>query len=248
MIETRIEGAVGWITLNDPERHNALSRDAIADLISAFDALEAEPALRVLLLTGRGRSFCAGAALGDVAEEDWIDNPLTPLCARVAAARLPVIAALNGGVYGGGVELALAADLRIGVAGMKAFVPAAELGIHYPLEGLARAVAVLGLQTARRIFLFAERFDDRALERIGFLDVLTEPDVLMDVAAERAEAIAALAPKAVQGMKASLTDHISGTADTQTVRDRIADCFGSEDFGEAMQARKDKRAAVFKGR
>ena len=84
----------------------------------------------------------------------------------------PTICALNGGVYGGGVDLAMACDFRIGVQGMKMFVPPARLGIHYDPAGIARVVQRLGAQMARRVFLLAENFDDQALLDCGFLDYL----------------------------------------------------------------------------
>jgi enoyl-CoA hydratase/carnithine racemase len=92
--------------------------------------------LCALVLTGRGRSFCAGAALGEIAGADWTDNPLTRVCDALEAFPAPTVAGLNGGVYGGGVELALACDFRVGVQGMRVFVPPARLGIHYEPAGI----------------------------------------------------------------------------------------------------------------
>ena len=131
--------------------------------LALLAAWAARDDLRALVLTGRGRSFCAGAALGDVGGADWTDNPLTRLCDALEAFPLPTVAGLNGGVYGGGVELALACDFRVGVTGMRAFVPPARLGIHYEPAGIARAIDRLGSQAARRLFLLAETFDAEAL-------------------------------------------------------------------------------------
>ena len=113
-----------------------------------------------------------------MAGADWSDNPLTRLCDALEAFPVPTVAGLNGGAYGGGVELALACDFRIGVTGMRAFAPPARLGIHYEPAGIARVIDRLGSQAARRMFLLAETFDAPALLAAGFLDRLVEPEEL----------------------------------------------------------------------
>lgn len=246
MIDVATTGPVTRITLAAPERHNALDRPGIAQLIAALDALPDDT--RAVILTGTGRSFCAGAALGDVAGSDWSENPLTTLCDRLEALRYPTICALNGGVYGGGVELAIACDFRIGVVGMRAFVPPAELGIHYPPQGLARAERLLGLKVTRQMFLLAERFDADALASIGFLDELTAPEDLSTTADTLAARFGALAPLAVQGMKQSLAEIGQGHVDTPEVRARIAACFASDDHAEGLAAQRAKRPPQFTGR
>ncbi|MEM1268287.1 MAG: enoyl-CoA hydratase-related protein [Pseudomonadota bacterium] len=248
MIETAQQGALGRITLAAPERHNALDRAGMADLAAAFDRFEADGAIRAIVLTGAGRSFCAGAVLGDVAAEDWTENPFTPLCARVEASPLPVVAALNGGVYGGGVDLALAADIRIGVTGMRIKVPAAELGIHYPASGLRRAAALLGPTWARRVFVFAERVEGADLVSSGFADAVVAPDKLVETAEGWANRLAGLAPLALQGMKQSLREILDDRADPDVIRARTASCFASDDHREGLAAQADRRPPVFRGR
>ncbi len=247
MINVDLDGPVARITLSNPQKHNALTRDAMADLSAAFDRIEAEPDCRAIILTGQGRSFCAGAALGEVAGEDWSENPLTALCDRIEQTDIPTICALNGGVYGGGVELALACDFRIGVEGMRAFVPPARLGIHYEPAGMARALRVLGLQTTRHMFLRAAEFDAGALLESGFLDELVAGDDLTDAAERFAGEIAALAPLAVQGMKRSLREISANSLDAEAARKRIACAFASDDHREGLAAQKERRAPVFKG-
>ena len=125
MIDASVDGPVARITLDRPAAHNALDRAALAELLAVLDDWASRDDIRALVLTGRGRSFCAGAALGDVGASDWTDNPLTRFCDALETIPLPTVAGLNGGAYGGGVELALACDFRIGVEGMRAFVPPA---------------------------------------------------------------------------------------------------------------------------
>jgi enoyl-CoA hydratase/carnithine racemase len=246
MIEATVEGMVGRIVLNRPEAHNALDQAAMRDLSAVF-AGWAGAGLRAVVLTGTGRSFCAGAALDEVGTADWSENPLTALCDAVEDFPAPVVAALNGGVYGGGVELALACDFRIGVEGMRAFVPPARLGIHYEPRGIARAVDRLGSQAARRLFLLAETFGDADLARVGFLDRLVAADRLEGEAAAMAGTLAGLAPLAVQGMKRTIVELGRGTLDVAMARARVAACWASADHAEGLAAQREKRPPVFRG-
>lgn len=247
MIEALIDGQIGRITLNRPETHNALEQSAMRDLTGVlFDWANTD--MRAVILTGTGRSFCSGASLGDVAGEDWGDNPLTALCDALEAFPAPTICALNGGVYGGGVELAMACDFRVGVTGMKMFVPPAKLGIHYDPAGIGRVQQRLGAQMARRVFLLAEKFEDQALLDCGFLDYLLEPGALGAKAEALANTVASLAPMAVQGMKRTILEISRGTLDADAAAARIASCFASDDHREGLAAMQEKRPPKFTGR
>jgi enoyl-CoA hydratase/carnithine racemase len=248
MIESAIDGPLGRIVLDRPDAHNALDRAAMATLTALLADWAGRDDLRAVVLTGRGRSFCSGASLGEVAGGDWRENPLTALCDALEAFPCPTVAALNGGVYGGGVELALACDFRVGVRGMRAFVPPARLGIHYEPAGIRRAMDRLGAQAARRIFLLAETFGDEALLALGFLDRLVEPEALEAEAGAMAEALAGLAPLAVRGMKRTIVELSRGTLDAEAARARIAACFASDDHAEGLAAQRERRAPVFRGR
>ena len=246
MINARIEGQIGHITLNRPEAHNALTKAAmleVVDVLKGWAALD----IRAVILTGEGRSFCSGASLDELGDGRWDDNPLTTLCDAVEGFKAPVIAALNGGVFGGGVELALACDFRIGVQGMKMFVPPAKLGIHYEAAGIARAVQRLGAQMARRVFLLAEKFEDEALLATGFVDDLVAPSALGSRAEDMAETITALAPMAVQGMKRTILEISQGALDSPAAKTRVSTCFASADHAEGLAAMREKRPPVFTG-
>lgn len=248
MILSEIDGPLGRITLDRPEAHNALDQAAMRAMTGLLADWAARPDIRALVLTGRGRSFCAGAALGDVAGADWSDNPLTALCDALEEFPAPTVAALNGGAYGGGVELALACDFRVGVAGMRAFAPPARLGIHYDPAGIRRAIDRLGSQAARRMFLLAESFDAEALRAIGFLDHLVAPEDLAPRADEVAATAAAMAPLAVRGMKRAILEISRGALDAEAARARIRACFASADHAEGLAAQREKRPPRFEGR
>lgn len=247
MILGELDGAIGRIVLDRPEAHNALDQAAMRALSALLADWAGREGLRALVITGRGRSFCAGAALGDVAGADWSDNPLTAACDALEAFPAPTIAALNGGVYGGGVELALACDFRVGVTGMRAFAPPARLGIHYDPAGIRRAIERLGAQTARRVFLLAETFDADALLAAGFLDHLVAPEALDAKVAELAGTLAGLAPLAVRGMKRTILELSRGTLDAEAARARVAACFASDDHAEGLAAQRERRVPRFTG-
>lgn len=247
MIEATLENGVGRITLNRPEVHNSLTRKAMAEIRSVLKQW-ADSDIRVLVLTGTGKSFCSGVSLGDVADGDWSENPLTALCDALENFHTPTICALNGGVYGGGVELALSCDFRVGVTGMKMFVPAAKIGVHYDPSGIERYVQKIGSQAARRVFLLAEKFDDQGLTDIGLLDFLVTNDKLTEKTAKLSGAIINAAPLAVQGMKRTILEISRGTLDSQAAAQRIATCFASEDHREGLAALSQKRDPVFCGR
>jgi len=242
------EGAKATVRLNRPERHNALDLAELPGLTRAVAELGRDSALRVLVLTGAGdKSFCAGANLGDVGRGAWRGNPLAALSAALEALPVATICALNGSVYGGGSDLALACDFRIGVAGMKMRVPPAQLGVHYYVRGMERCVALLGLGLARRIYLTAESFEDRALHRIGFLDELVPRPAFAARVAEFAAHLAGLAPLAVAGMKRTLNEIAAGQVDRARADRAIIACYESEDFREGQAAFKEKRPPRFKG-
>lgn len=247
MIEARVDNQIGWITLNRPESHNSLDLEAMASLRTVFTEW-ADQDIRAVVMTGTGKSFCSGVALDVVATTDWSNNPLTALCDTIENFHAPVVCAFNGGVYGGGVELAMSCDFRVGVRGMKMFVPAAQIGIHYDPAGIARTVQKLGAQMARRVFLLAERFDDQALKDCGFLDHLVEPDALQVTTDKLAETLAGWAPMAVRGMKRSILEISRGTLDSKAAAKRIAETLASDDHREGLAAMKEKRAPVFQNK
>lgn len=244
-----IDGPRATVTLNRPERHNSLSQADMAALTELLRQLDNEPELRVLVLRGAGeKSFCSGAYLNEVADRSFKGNPFEELTDAMENFRLPTICAFNGSVYGGGGELALCCDFRIGVEGMRMFVPPARLGIHYPEKGLGRYISRLGLNAAKRILLAVETFDAPQLLQIGFLDYLTPRPALAQRTSELAYALTALAPLSVQNMKRSLNEIARGAIDPEEIKRRIALCWNSQDQTEAVRAMAEGRPPVFRQR
>ncbi len=244
-----IEGSRATITLDRPEKHNLLEIDDLARMTELLEAVDAEKALRVLVVTGEGdKSFCSGIAIGEIASTDWSENPLERMIARLEAVRLPVICALNGSVYGGASDLALACDFRIGVLGMRLFIPPARLGLMYNVTGMRRIVERLGLGTAKRLLLAADEMDAKALLGAGYLDELVAREELSAATERLAGRLERLAPLSVQGMKRALNGIARGELDEEGIKAAILACFDSADAREGAAAFAEKRKPRFTGR
>lgn len=243
-----IEGPVATITLDRVELHNVITAADLPRLNDCLGRVEDDDALRVLVLTGAGeKTFCSGFDIGAIGDTDWSENPLDRVFDRLENLPLTTICALNGSVYGGGADLALACDFRIGVLGMRMFVPPARLGVHYHVGGLRRFVERLGLGPAKRLLLAAETFADAELLAIGYLDHLVAREELAPRVAALADEIAGLAPLALRGMKRSLNGIARGTLDTQAAQATMLACLGSRDFAEGAAAYAENRAPCFTG-
>ena len=244
------------ITLNRPAHHNRLHVEDLLTLQRQFDALAADPAVKLLVLTGAGRSFCSGFHLGDFDDEPAAGGA-APLAGphlfeqtvdALEALAVPTICRFNGSVYGGATDLALACDFRVGVAGMTLRMPAARLGLHYYPSGLRRYVSRLGLATAKRLFLLAEDVPADQLLALGYLDRLVDAAQLDAEVQAIADALAAGAPLALRGMKASLNEIARGEFHLSTLREREARCAASADLAEGKAAFAEKRRPSFSGR
>ena len=244
-----IDGPVARITLMRPATHNALEAGDVAAIHDYLGRLEADGSVRVLILTGTGdQTFCAGASLTELESGELTEEMFEALASRLADFPLPTICALNGSAYGGGVELALCCDFRIGVSGSRFSIPAARLGLCYPLAGLTRFVARLGLAPAQRIFLAAEELEASDMLRVGFLTQLVPRGELTAATAQLAERLAGHAPLAVRAMKRILNQAASGAVDVAEAEARIAECASSQDLREGLRAKREGRPPTFEGR
>jgi len=239
------------LTLHRPRHLNRLHREDLLALQQHLRRIAADPAVRVLVLTGSGRAFCAGFHLGELDEsaDAASDDPrlFEHTVDALEALPLPTIARLNGSVFGGATDLALACDFRVGVQGMELRMPAARLGLHYYASGLQRYVTRLGLAAAKRLFLLAPTMPADELLRIGYLDALV-PAAQLDAEVDAlATALAANAPLAVRGMKQSLNEIARGAFDTMRLREREARCAASADLREGLAAFSARRDPVFSG-
>ena len=247
------------ISLNRPAHHNRLHVQDLLVLQQHFSTLAADPALRLLVLTGNGPTFCSGFHIGELgaAGDTEHTGPHTGTHAgphlfaqtvdALEALPLPTLCRLNGSVYGGATDLALACDFRVGVAGMALRMPAARLGLHYYPSGLQRYVTRLGLAAAKRLFLLAESVSADRLLALGYLDCLAAPGQLDAEVQAIADALAAGAPLALRGMKASLNEIARGELHGPALQQRAALCAASADLREGQAAFAAKRSPRFTG-
>lgn len=248
------DGARAIVRLNRPDHHNRLEPRDVVKLGAFFSELERREDVRVLLISGSGPTFCSGYHLGvlgtgSAAPIDPAGSPAAygDLADRLASLPMPTIAVVNGSLYGGGVELAISCDFRIGVTNSKMFIPVALIGGQYLIGGMRRLVSRVGLAAAKRILLAGEHFDDAGMLRIGILDELVEPSRLWDTAMLWSDRIAEKAPLAVRAMKASLNEISAHEFDQDVAQARSARLQASEDYREGIEAIKAKRKPTFIG-
>ena len=247
-----LNGARATIRLNRPKHLNRLQPDDLDALLKLFDRIEADPAIRVLVLTGTGRAFSAGYDLNSVAqratsavEEKSAGSAFEIVVNRLEDLGIPTICWLNGGVYGGSTDLALACDFRIGVDSCEMFMPAARLGLHYYKSGIARYVSRLGADNARKLFLTAQKIDAHEMLRIGYLTAMA-PAASFDQEVDKlANILAGNAPAAMRGMKRTINEFAHGKLDEDAADRRARASMRSAEIKEGIKAFAEKRPPKF---
>jgi enoyl-CoA hydratase len=247
--------AVGLVHLNRAERSNSLTMELFAELEQLARCLEEDADIRCVVLTGAGRHFCAGIELQVLAEttSQWSARHVFRLQEsynRLAALPQPVIAAVNGACIGGGLELALACDIRIAAADAVFSVPEVSFGLSPDLGGSQRLPRVVGPSQAKRLLLGCERIDAAEAARIGLVDEVVEPGRLINRALELAGRIAAQPPMAVRFAKKAVNVAMESSLAAGLLYEQAQSvfCLGSADKNEAVSAFFEKRHPEFKGR
>ncbi|MBV9396146.1 MAG: enoyl-CoA hydratase/isomerase family protein [Methylobacteriaceae bacterium] len=248
-----IEGSRATVRLNRPRQLNKITPDDIGALLDAFDTIERQEAVRVVILTGTGRAFSGGYDLADIAERQKqpSQQPTTragfeALANRIEDFPLPTICRLNGGVYGGSTDLALACDFRIGIEACEMLMPAARLGLHYYPSGIRRYVSRLGVGAAKKLFLTAQKIDAAEMLRIGYLDAVVPADQLDSRVDALADILAANAPKVLRGMKAAINEIARDAFDADAARSRHQESTRGREIKEGLAAFKEKRSPDFR--
>ncbi|MCK9514300.1 MAG: enoyl-CoA hydratase/isomerase family protein [Pigmentiphaga sp.] len=245
-----IEGRLATITLRRPELANRLDDQDLATLTEHLNTVDAARDVLVLRLCAEGRHFCSGYNVdGFAANQRDPAVTFASVADRLEGLRPVTLAAINGGLYGGATDLALACDFRIGVAQAKGFVPAARLGLHFYRGGMERMVSRLGLDTAKRILLLAEPFDAAGMLASGLLTQVVADRRALDEAVESlSQTLAGMAPLALLGMKKHLNAIGHGGIDAAMFAADEAAAANSDDLREGARAWREKRPPVFHGR
>jgi enoyl-CoA hydratase/carnithine racemase len=247
---------VARLTIDNPAKRNALDHPILDGIATAVGELRA----RCLILTGTGGMFSAGYDIGDMPEETFAEEAerlvAHPFMAAIEALEgypYPVVAALGGHAIGGGLEVALACDLRIAAAGIRLGMPPAKLGLVYSHTGIQKFLDVVGSARTAELFLVGDNVPvERALEW-GLVNTVVEPDELPDAALELAREIAANAPLSLEGNKRVIREllrartTLPADVEAELVELRRA-CFVSEDFREGVRAFGEKRKPVWRDR
>lgn len=246
------EGIV-TITINNEKSLNALNAALMAELADAFTAINKDQSVDVVILTGAGRSFVAGADISEMAPLNAAQGALWGQAGMrtfriIETLRQPVIAAVNGFALGGGCEISMSCDIRIASTKAKFGQPEVGLGITPGFGGTQRLAHLVGMGKAKQLIYTAEIIPAQEAYRIGLVDELAEPEELMDKAMAMAKTIQKNAKLAVQYAKQAIntgmqTDIESGMIIEEHV---FGLCFATEDQKEGMQAFLEKRKANFK--
>jgi enoyl-CoA hydratase/carnithine racemase len=214
-------------------------------LLALFDQIEASPDIRVVVLRSRGPIFCAGYHLGALAEGARPTVSFGDMCDRLATLPMPTIAQIEGGIHGGGTDLALSCDLRIAADDVELVMPAARLGLQYYASGLQRFVARIGPSATKRLFLTALPADAELLLRVGYLDEIHPRAAVAGRVEELAGAIAALGPEAVSRTKAVIDGLAAGTMTLEQADASARDSMRSAEHREGVRAMAEKRTPTF---
>jgi enoyl-CoA hydratase/carnithine racemase len=244
------------LTISNPGKRGALDHailDAFATTLPALDA-------RCLMITGEGTTFSAGYDIGDLRGEVFADDaeklvahPFAAALDAVEAYPYPTLAALNGHAIGGGLELALACDLRICGATIALGMPPAKLGLVYSHTGIRKFIDIVGAARTRELFLVGRRIDARTARSWGLVNAVAEPGRLTEEALELASEMANNAPLAQLGNKRVIGAVLEarGSLAPDVERELIElrrSCFSSEDFREGVRAFAEKRPPRWQGR
>jgi enoyl-CoA hydratase/carnithine racemase len=251
--------AVARLTLNNPERRNALDHEVLDALAEVLPTLDREIEVRCVLLTGNGKTFSAGYDIAEIPDQTFerdaealVAHPFHAALEVLAAHPWPTVAAINGHCLGGGLELALTCDLRLCAAGAKLGMPPAKLGLIYGHTGLRKFLDTIGPARTKELFLTGRNVGAERAEQFGLVNEVVADDALAGAGVELAAAIAANAPLSAKGNKLAIETLVANPRlSDQQERELIElreSCFRSEDFREGIRAFAEKRSPQWRGR
>lgn len=254
----RVEQAdgVATVTLNRPDRLNAIDEAMRHDLRALADACYADDAIRVVVFTGAGKTFCAGADV-EVFERDW-NTPafraqsrlLTNFFSDLEALEKPVLAAINGTCVGGGLELALACDLRIAAASARLGFPESNIGLIPGIGGCSRLVKLVGYGRAKELVLTGELIPAEEARAIGLVNRVVPDGELMATVRAVATGLLKRAPQALGLAKRVIRECVSADLAAGRTLEGLAQSIllKTQDHQEGIQAFRQKRPPRFEGR
>ena len=249
------KGAMAWLTLARPDQLNAIGTATVTALHAALDALQDDSTVRALVIAGEGRAFSAGA---DIGEFEGFDSPrefrafidrLDTCFGRLQAFPKPSVAAVHGFAFGGGLELALACDLRVVARDAKLGVPEIKLGLLPGAGATQRLPRLLPAAIAKQLVLTGAPISGERAYQLGLVNEVTDAADVRDKAAELAEAVAAGAPLALAAGKQLIDggQAMDLAAAIQLERETVAGLFATNDRRIGVAAFRSRSAAEFTG-
>ena len=249
---------VALLTLDNPDVRNAMSEEMTASWVRAVEELEADPTVRVVVVTGAGTAFCSGGNTSWIAGEpdatvDRLRSRMLPFYRAWLSIRrleVPTIAALNGAAIGAGLCLALACDLRYAASGARMGLPFVRLGMHAGMGGTHLLPEVVGQSHARDLLLTGRLVDAEEALRLGLVSGVTPAESFLPEVLETAQEIAATAPIASRLTKLALVDGGHRDLESALQWEAMAQpiTLATEDLQEGVLAARKKRRPVFRGR
>jgi enoyl-CoA hydratase/carnithine racemase len=245
---------VARLTIDNPERRGALDHEILDALAGHARTLEA----RCLVIRGSGPVFSAGYDIGNLEDQSFeesaarlVAHPFQAALEALENYEYPVLAELNGHAIGGGLELALTADIRLAARGVKLGMPPAKLGLIYSHTGLLKFLQVCGPANTAELFYVGATVEAERAERMGLVNEVVDPAELEERVLDLAGEIAANAPLSLRGNKRvlrALRERALPEAVERELVDLRESCFSSEDFREGVRAFAEKRAPVWRDR
>ncbi|MBU3914848.1 enoyl-CoA hydratase/isomerase family protein [bacterium] len=260
VLQVRKDGFICTLTLNRPEKRNSLSPELLINLKETLDEFAKDDSVRAVVIRGAGdKSFCAGYDLNLLPTSDNKEgntpgniNPFEEAMETIVNFPYPVIALMNGYAFGGGCDLAISCDIRIGVDNLRIGMVPAKLGVVYSASGLKRFINAVGIARTKELFFTGRHYQAPFLKEIGFLNYMLPQDEIESFTYAMAQEISENSPLSLKGTKKVLRlindSNVISENDLKEAEAISLRSFLSEDLKEGQLAFFEKRKAEFKGK
>lgn len=243
-VDVTRHGSIAVVTLNQPCKRNAMTDGMWRSVPGIMRSLDADDEVTAIVLTGAGEVFCAGSDIGSLDELGHAESPINAEMA-IAGSPKPVIAAIEGPCYGGGVEMAVAADLRIAGESATFSVPPAKLGVVYPVSATQRMIHLMGPSVTKEMLFTAARLDAERALRVGLLNQVVPDGHALTTALDTARAMSELSQLTLRASKEIVDGLVARDLSAETAIAWVARAASGPDLAEGKRAFIERRAPKF---